>query len=80
MENLEKSPGMCSDRPGTTPKIFDLDVSPKCLREKERGLLMVWAQFGGRRKGLEHISPWVAGPTFLRRCGLSAIPKRTVRL
>ena len=36
MHNLEKSPGMFSDRPGTTPKSLDLVVSPTCLREKER--------------------------------------------
>ena len=34
MENHEKSPGMCSDRPETTPKSLDLVVSPTCLREK----------------------------------------------
>ena len=39
MYNLEKSPGMFSDRPGTTPKSLDLVVSPMCLREKERELL-----------------------------------------
>jgi len=39
MHNLEKSPGMFSDRPGTTPKSLDLVVSPTCLREKERELL-----------------------------------------
>src|SRR6185369_2136131 len=36
MHNLEKSPGMFSDCPGTTPKSLDLVVSPTCLREKER--------------------------------------------
>jgi len=36
MHYLEKSPGMCSDRPGTTPKGLDLVVFPTCLREKER--------------------------------------------
>ena len=36
MHKLEKSPGMFSDRPGTTPKSLDLVVSPTCLREKER--------------------------------------------
>ena len=39
MYNLEKSPGMFSDRPGTTPKSLGLVVSPTCLREKERVLL-----------------------------------------
>ena len=47
MHNLEKSPGMCSDRPGTTPKSLDLVVSPTCLREKERELLDVCVRFGG---------------------------------
>ena len=43
MENLEKSTGMCLDRPGTKPKSLDHVVSPMCLREKEtepfRGLV-----------------------------------------
>ena len=39
MHNLEKSPGMFSDRPETTPKSLDLVVSSTCLREKERELL-----------------------------------------
>jgi len=47
MHNLEKSPGMCSDRPGTTPKRLDLVVSPTCLREKERDLFDVCVWFGG---------------------------------
>ena len=38
MHKLEKSPGIFSDRPGTTPKSLDLVVSPTCLREKEREL------------------------------------------
>ena len=46
MHNLEKSPGMFSDRPGTTPKSLDLVVSPTCLREKERELLDVCVRFG----------------------------------
>ena len=41
MHNLEKSPGMFSDRPGITPKSLDLVVSPTCLREKERESLLV---------------------------------------
>ena len=47
MHNLEKSPEMCSDHPGTTPKSLDLVVSPTCLREKERELLDVCVRFGG---------------------------------
>ena len=47
MHKLEKSPGMFSDCPGTTPKSLDLVVSPTCLREKERELLDVCVRFGG---------------------------------
>ena len=47
MHKFEKSPGMCSDRPRTTPKSLDLVVSPTCLREKERELLDVCVRFGG---------------------------------
>jgi hypothetical protein len=51
MLNLEKSPGMCSDRQRTTPKSLDLVISPTYLREKERepfgGLVRVG---GGKRK------------------------------
>ena len=70
----------CSDRPGITPKVLDLDVSPTCLRQKERELLDVCGQFGGEGKGLGHISPRVAGPTILRWREPSAISRRTVRL
>jgi len=47
MENHEKGPGKRWDRPGITPNNLDLDVSPTCLREKERELLRVWGWFGG---------------------------------
>ena len=47
MHNLERSPGMLSDRPGTTPKRLDLVVSPTCLREKERELFGGYVWFGG---------------------------------
>ena len=80
MENHEKGLGMRSDRPGITTNVLDLDVSPTCLREKERELLDVCGRFGGEGKGLGHISPRVAGPTILRRRGPSAISRRTVRL
>ena len=80
MEIVEKSPEKCSDRPGIMPNTLDLEVSPTCLREKERELLMVSVRFGGRRKRLGHISPRVAGPTILRRRGLSATSRQTVRL
>ena len=46
MESCKKSPGMCSDHSGTTPKNLDLVVSPTCLREKERELLDVCVRFG----------------------------------
>ena len=47
MHKLEKSPGMLSDRPGTTPKSLDLVVSPMCLREKGRETFGGYVQFGG---------------------------------
>ena len=78
-ERCKKSPRMCSDRPRIMPNTLDLEVSPTCLREKERELLMVSVRFGGRRKRLGHINPQVADPTILRRRGPSAISRRTVR-
>ena len=72
--------GMCSDRPGITPNTLDLEVSPTCWRETGRELLGGLGRVGGRRKGLGHISPRVAGPTILRRRGPSATSRRTVRL
>jgi len=54
MFNLEKSPGMCLDRPEITPKSLDLVVSPTCVREKKRELLWVWSRFGGRRECEDH--------------------------
>ena len=80
MHYLEKSPGMCSDRPGTTPKSLDLVVSPTCLREKEREL---FDYVCGLVEESERDTPYkssLADPTFLRRRGLSAIPGRIVRL
>ena len=47
MENHEKGLGMHSDRPGIMPNILDLDVSPTCLREKERELFGGYVWFGG---------------------------------
>ena len=65
MSNLEKSPGMCSDRPETMPKSHDLVISPTCLREKERepfgGLVRVG---GGKGKGHSHISQIWPTPLF----------------
>ena len=80
MHNLEKSPGMFSDRPGTTPKSLDLVVSPTCLREKERELLDVVC---GLVEESERDTPYkssLADPTFLSIRGLSAKIWRTVRL
>ena len=71
---------MCSDRPGTTPKILDLEVSPTCLREKERELLEVVVQFGGEKERDIHYKSSLADPTILSSRGLSAISRRTVLL
>ena len=80
MHKLEKSPGMFSDRPGTTPKSLDLVVSPTFLREKEREL---FDDVCGLVGGCERDTPYksnLADPTFLSIRGLSAEPWRTVRL
>ena len=80
MHKLEKSPGMFSDRPGTTPKSLDLVVSPTCLREKERELLdVVCGLVEGSERDIQYKSS-LADPTFLSSRGLSAISRRTVRL
>ena len=80
MHKLEKSPGMFSDRPGTTPKNLDLVISPTCLREKEREL---FDDVCGLVGGCERDTPYkssLADPTFLSIRGLSAEPWRTARL
>ena len=79
MHNLEKSPGMFSDRPGTTPKSFDLVVSPTCLREKERVLLDEVCGLVGGVKGTPIIRS-LADPTILSIRGLSAVSWQTVLL
>ena len=80
MYNLEKSPGMFLDRPGTTPKRLDLVVSPTCLREKERELLdEVCGLVGGSERDT-HYKSSLADPTILSSRRLSAICWRTVRL
>ena len=79
MHKLEKSPGMFSDRPGTTPKSLDLVVSPTCLREKERAFLVMSAVWWGVVRGTPLIRS-LADPTFLSIRGLSAVSWRTVRL
>ena len=64
MYNLEKSPGMFLDRPGTTPKRFDLVVSPTCLREKERELLDEVCGLVGGVRGTPIISQVWPTPPF----------------
>ena len=79
MYNLEKSPGMFSDRPGITPKSLDLVVSPTCLREKERELFdVVCGLVEGSERDIQYKSS-LADPTFLSNRGLSAVLWRTVR-
>ena len=80
MYNLEKSPGMFSDRPGTTPKGFDLVVSPTFLREKERESFGICVRFGGGSERDIQYKSSLADPTILSSRGLSAIIWRTVRL
>ena len=80
MHNLEKSPGMFSDSPGTTPKSLDLVVSPTCLREKEREPFGGCVRFGGGSERDIQYKSSLADPTILSRRGLSALPLRTVRL
>ena len=73
MHYLEKSPGMFSDRPGTTPKSVDLVVSPTCLREKERELLDdVCGLVGGSERDT-HYKSSLADPTILSSRGLSVV-------
>ena len=79
MHKLEKSPGMFSDYPGTTPKILDLVVSLTCLRDKERELLDVCGLVEGSERDIQYKSS-LAGPTFLSSRGQSAVTWRTVRL
>ena len=80
MENLKKSPGMCSDRPGTTPKRLDLVVSPTCLIEKEREPFGICVRFGGGSERDIQYKSSLADPTILSSRGLSAVLWRTVRL
>ena len=74
MHKLEKSPGMFSDRPGTTPKSLDLVVSPTCLREKERESFLddVCGLVGDCERD-SHYKSSLADPTFLSIRGLSTI-------
>ena len=73
MYNLEKSPGMFSDRPGTTPKSLDLVVSPTCLREKKRELLDEECGLVGGSESDTHYKSSLADPTILSSRGLSAV-------
>ena len=51
MENLEKSPRMCLDRPGTTPNVLPHEGSSHVLERERRELLVGCGRFGvGRRK------------------------------
>jgi len=63
MHNLEKSPGMFSDRPETTPKRLDLVVSPTCLRERE-SLLEDLCGLVGEVRGTSNISQVWPTPPF----------------
>ena len=72
MHYLEKSPGMCSDRPGTNPKGLDLVVFPTCLREKERDTFGVCGRFGGEVKGTSNISQVWPTPRF---CPVADCPR-----
>ena len=80
MENLEKSPGIYSDRPGTTTNGLPLEGSSHVLERESDGFWMVCVQFGGGEKEIAHYISSLADPTILRRRGPSAIPWRTVRL
>ena len=71
MYNLEKSPGMFSDCPGTTPKSLDLVISPACLREKERELLDEVCGLVGGVRGTPIISQVWPTPSF---CPVSDCP------
>ena len=72
MYNLEKSPGMFSDRPGITPKSLDLVVSPTCLREKERELLDEVCGLVGGVRGTPIISQVWPTPPF---CPVADCPR-----
>ena len=74
MYNLEKSPGMFSDRPGTTPKNLDLVVSPTCLREKKRELLDEECGLVGGVRGTPIISQVWPTPPF---CPVADCPRFT---
>ena len=80
MHNLEKSPGLFSDHPGTTPKSLDLVVSPTCLREKERELFDYVCGLVGHCERDTPYKSSLADPTFLSIRGLSAESWRTVHL
>ena len=80
MKIVAECPVMLSDRPETTPKSLDLEVSPTCLGEKERELLGDLGRFGaGRERDIPYKSSLATLPV-LRRRRLSGIPWRTVHL
>ena len=70
--NLEKSLGMFSDRPGTTPKSLDLVVSPTCLREKEREPFGDVCGLVGVVRGTSNISQVWLTPPF---CSVADCPR-----
>jgi hypothetical protein len=47
MENLEKGPGMRTDRPGTTSKVLPLESFFHVLERERDGFWMVWVWFSG---------------------------------
>jgi hypothetical protein len=75
VKDLDKSPGMCSDCPRITPKSLDLEVSPTCLREREREPLESGARFGRGEKGTSKYKPNQANPIFLSSRGLFTISR-----
>ena len=72
MHNLEKSPGMFLDRPGTMPKSLDLVVSPTCSREKERELFDYVCGLVGGVRGTPIISQVWPTPPF---CPVADCPR-----
>ena len=55
MENLEKSPEICSDRPGTTTNGLPLEGSSHVLERERRELLGGCGRFGGEGERDNHI-------------------------
>ena len=66
MKIVAECPGMCSDRPGITPKVLPLESFFHVLERESDGFWMVCVRFGGREKGITHYKSSLADPTFLR--------------